>query len=246
MKLGSEDKKKVWALAILGLVAGGVIYYNSLSDTPAGSTPPSAAKSAVIERNRAAEMPVPESSTSKRRSTGAARAKSDEFRPAFRSHRPEDRIDPLTIDPTLQLDRLAKVQDMKLEGGTRNLFQFGAAPPPPKEELKGPEPKVVVAKVYDYPRPLPPPPPPAAPPPPPPDPPIDVKYYGVATKQIDGKKTAFFLDGDNIILAPEGGIVKKKYRVVQIGMASVVMENMDSKKQQSIPLAEDAGANMGN
>jgi len=126
----------------------------------------------------------------------------------------------------------------------RNLFQFGAAPPP-KEELKGPEPKVVVAKAYVFPKPVPPrvdtP-----PPPPPPDPPIDVKYYGLATTRIDGKKTAFFLDGDNIILAPEGGIVKKKYRVVRIGLTSVQMENVDSKKQQSLPLAEDAGASMSN
>jgi hypothetical protein len=40
--------------------------------------------------------------------------------------------------------------------------------------------------------------------------------------------------------------VKKKYRVVRIGQTSVLMENIDNKKQQSIPLAEDAGANMGN
>ena len=36
-----------------------------------------------------------------------------------------------------------------------------------------------------------------------------MKYYGLATKRIDGKKTAFFLDGEEIILAPEGYTVKK-------------------------------------
>jgi hypothetical protein len=51
---------------------------------------------------------------------------------------------------------------------------------------------------------------------------------------------------DDIILAPEGGIVKKKYRVVRINLTSVQMENVDNKKQQSLPLAEDAGANMSN
>ena len=40
--------------------------------------------------------------------------------------------------------RLAKVQEAKLEGGQRNLFQYGAAPPP---ELKGDEPKVTPGPV---------------------------------------------------------------------------------------------------
>jgi hypothetical protein len=138
------------------------------------------------------------------------------------------------------------VQEIKPEGGMRNLFQFGTAQP--TEVLKGPEPIVAVApKVFDHPRPLPPPAPPAGPTPPPPDPPIDVKYYGLATRQIDGKKTAFFLDGENVpILVPEGGLVKKKYRVVRVTATSVLMENTDSRKQQTLPLAEDAGANMSN
>ncbi len=42
------------------------------------------------------------------------------------------------MDPTLRLDLLAKVQNVNLEGGERNLFQFGAAPLP-----KTPEPKII-------------------------------------------------------------------------------------------------------
>ena len=65
--------------------------------------------------------------------------------------------------------------------------------------------------------------------------------------QIDGKKTASFLDAENIpILVPEGGLVKKKYRVVRVTATSVLMENTENRKQQTLPLAEDAGANMGN
>ena len=99
---------------------------------------------------------------------GATTSRDGDFRPALQSKRPEDRIDPLTVDPTLRTDLLAKVQSVEPEGGLRNLFQFGAAQP--KEELKGPEKKIeVVAKMVDYPRPLPPPTPPAEPPPPPPE-----------------------------------------------------------------------------
>jgi hypothetical protein len=251
MTLGTDDKKKVKWLAGLLVVAGIAVYFN-LSDSSSTTTPTPAAapKSQTGGTYSPMEMPQagPSTSSAQAPPRRLSSTRGDDFRPAFRSKRPEDRIDPLTIDPTLRTDLLAKLQEMKPEGGSRNLFQFGAAPAP--EKLKGPEPIIAVAaKRFDYPRPLPPPPPPAEPPPPPPEPPIDVKYYGIATKQIDGKKTAFFLDSaDNttIILAIEGGIVKKKYRVVRIGVTSVLMENVDNKKQQSLPIAEDAGANMGN
>jgi hypothetical protein len=246
MKLGTEEKWKVWALGGLLVVAGYFVYGN-LSD----STPTPAPKAVASERNGAADLPATDSSPASRTTPpttprqAATRSKNGEFRPTLHSKRPEDRVDPLTVDPTLRLDLMAKLHEMKPESGSRNLFQFGA---PPKTELKGPEPIVAVARPrVDYPRPLPPPPPPVEPPPPPPEPPIDVKYYGVAKKKIDGKKTAFFLDADNtIIFAIEGGIVKKKYRVVSIGDTSVQMENIDNKKRQSVPLAEDAGANMSN
>jgi hypothetical protein len=244
VKLGADNKKAVWALGALGLVAGYAIYSNGFSGSAPLTTP--AAKSETNQGNTAA-LASPESaaSSAKKASAAGIRVRSEDFRPVFRSKRPEDRIDPHSIDPTLQLERFMKVQAVSLQGGTRNLFQFGAAPPPPSP-LKGPEPKIIVAKKYDWPRPV----QPhvdAPPPPPPPEPPIDVKYYGVATKKIDGRKTAFFLDPENnIILAPEGGIIRRKYRVVQIGLTSVLMENVENKKQQTLALAEDAGANMGN
>jgi hypothetical protein len=147
------------------------------------------------------------------------------------SKRPEDRIDPMTIDPILRLDLLAKVQAVVLSGGSRNLFQYG--PPPVKDALKGPEPKVVpqpvapVLKTDDQPKPI-------APPPP-----INLKYYGFSTGRMNGKKTAFFLDGDEISVAGEGETVKKRYRVVRIGVNSVLMEDTESKRQQSLPLTEE-------
>jgi hypothetical protein len=243
MKLGAEDKKKVYALAGLGLVAVVAFYTQVLDNGPSTPSPAPAPKDAVVDTSVRPTQPSaadPAPRAAKKLTTSR-----DDFRPALHSKRPEDRIDPLTVDPTLRTDLLARVQSVEPEGGLRNLFQFGAAPP--KELPKTPEQKIVpVAKMFDFPRPLPPPAPPAAPPPPPPEPPIDMKYYGVATKRIDGKKTALFLDGDNIVLAPEGTIVKRKYRVVRVGPTSVLMENTENKKQQTLPLSEDAGANMSN
>ena len=248
MKFGGEDKKKLYTLAALGVVAAIAFYTQVLSDggTPSRAPAPTP-KGAVLPDPTATVRPtapaVTEPATRPTKRLTASRG--DDFRPALHSKRPEDRIDPLTVDPTLRSDLLAKVQEMQPEGGLRNLFQFGAAAP--KELPKTPEPKIqVVAKMFDFPRPLPPPPPPPPPTAPAPEPPITMKYYGLATKQIDGKRTAFFLDGEEIVLAPEGSIVKKKYRVVRAGATSVVMENTENRKQQTLPLAEDAGANLSN
>jgi hypothetical protein len=143
----------------------------------------------------------------------------------------------MTVDPTLRLDLLAKVQAVSLEGGARNVFQFSTPPPPPAP--KGPEPKIVpktpaqiaqeaLAK------------PPAGPPVKPPPPPINLKYYGYSTVKTDGHKTAFFLDGEDILVGAEGETLKRRYKVVRIGVNSVVMEDTESKSQQTLPLAEEA------
>lgn len=250
MKIGTEDKKKLYALAVLGLVGAISVYINFYSDS---SSPTSAPKSAALtERERAgaevmgtpaapvpAPLPTAQPEAPRRLGTGG-RPRGDEFHPSLRSKRKEDQIDPFTVDPTLRLDLLAKVQNVKLDGGQRNLFQFGKAEA--VAELKGPEPKIVPKERERMgPREAPPPPPPPGPPVIPPPPPITMKYYGLATKRVDGKKTAFFLDGEDIILATEGMTVKKRYKIVRINSESVVIEDTDVKREQTLKIAEDAG-----
>jgi hypothetical protein len=60
----------------------------------------------------------------------------------------KDRPDPTKYDPTIRFDLLAKVQEVELASG-RNIFQFGAAPPPPKT----PE-QLALAKIPIGPRPV--------------------------------------------------------------------------------------------
>ena len=248
MKFGAEDKKKVWVLATLGVVAAYFFYSNVLSDS-SGSTP--ASKSApVTDRERiAAEatgaapaavpgpVAAPQPATSPRRLGGTSRSRGDEFHPSLRPKNKEDQIVLSEVDPTLRLELLAKVQNVKLDGGQRNLFQFGEA-----VRLAGDEPRIVPKRVAMGPDPPPPPPPPPGPPPVVPPPPITMKYYGLATKRIDGKKTGFFLDGEEIILATEGMVVNKRYKIVRINAESVVLENLEFKnQQQTVKIAEDAG-----
>ena len=246
MKLGAEDKKKVWVLGALGLVAAYFVYSNLFSDST--TAPPSPRRAPVTERERiAAEAgsaapasgaaASPQTAAPARQAGSAGRTRGDEFHPSLHSKRKEDQIDPLTVDPMLHLELLAKVQNVKLDGGQRNLFQFGKA----AATLDGPEPVVAHKAEAMGPQPAPPPPPPPGPAPLPPLPPMTMKYYGLATKRIDGKRTAFFLDGEEIILATEGMTVKKRYRVVRINAETVVIEDIQSKREQTMKIAEDAG-----
>ena len=244
MKFGTEDKKKVWVLAALGLVAAYFVYSNLFSDSSGSTTAPKSAL--VTERERiaaeatgAAPAAASQPATSPRRLGGASRSRGDEFHPSLRPKNKEDQIVLSDVDPTLHLELLAKVQNVKLDGGQRNLFQFG------ESALAGAEPKIVPKRLAMGPDPPPPPPPPPGPPPVVPPPPITMKYYGLATKRIDGKKTGFFLDGEEIILATEGMVMKKRYKVVRINAESVVLEALEFKnQQQTVKIAEDAGGTL--
>jgi hypothetical protein len=252
---GMDPKVGRIVLTVLGLVAAYMVYSNLFSGpsypTPA-ATPKSNGRAAALDAEADAArssapapgLPAtgaPAMAPDIRRANPTARPKGEEFHPALRSKRKEDQIDPILIDPTLRLDLLAKVQDVKPDGGQRNLFQFGAAQPD-LAKLKDPEPNVKPrAPMGPFPKP-PDPPKPLSPGEMPP-PPIPYKYYGLSTKRIDGKKTAFFLDGEEIILAPEGFVINKRYRVVRIGATSVVMEDVESKRQQTLSYTEDAVQN---
>lgn len=233
MKIGAEPKK----LAVLGglVVLGGYLFYsNVLSDSPAapvsrGQAPDAgaAAPPALVTQATGALPAV--------RRSGSRSRTGEEWHPSLK-RRPDDKTDPMAIDPTLRLDLLAKVQEVSVDGGSRNVFQFSAAPPPPLP--KGPEPKVMpkippkdgakAANKTDSARPKPPP------------PPINLKYYGYSGARGAARKTAFFLDGDEILVAGEGETVKRRYKVVKIGINSVVMEDTESKSQQTLPLAAEA------
>jgi hypothetical protein len=237
MKLGTENRTKVAFLAVLALLAGYLLYTNVFSQPDRGSAPPAsqepARAGAPALPDAGQDAPRTEALRAPGSNRNASSGRNEEFHPVLHSKRPEDRIDPMAIDPILRLDLLAKVQGVELAGGSRNLFQF-STPPVKVEALKGPEPKVVpnpgspLVRAADDPA------KPAGPPPP-----INLKYYGFSTARDNGRKRAFFLDGDEIWVAAEGDTVNKRYRVVRIGVNSVVMEDTESKRQQSLPLTEE-------
>ena len=240
MTLGASDKKKVGFLGVLFAVLGyyfydGVIAGPSVPSSPARPNPVAgAAPDPAV--TRPLESPGPKTQTRRAQAASASRASRDEFVPVFREKRQnQDAAKPTfeNVDPTVHWDLLAKVREVPPAGGTRNLFEVGLAPPKPAEKPKGEEPKIFIAQGPKQP----PPPPPPAPPPPPP--PIPLKLYGVVTMRNTGKRTACFIDGEDILVASEGDILKRRYKIVSIGAKLVTVEDMDAKRQQSLTLPED-------
>jgi hypothetical protein len=228
-KVGA-DPKKIAILAGLVAIAGFAYFYNSNSGGGSGSTPV-ASRAPLATSSTAAPGSTARSSfrTVQQSATGAR-----EFRPSLK---PKN-VDTASIDPTLRLDLLEKVRNVAVEGGTRSLFEIGAAPPeqitakePDKIAIKGPFVGPVMPK-------------PLEPPPEPKAPPIPLKFYGFVNKTKVGDKRAFFLDGEDIVIAAEGDTIKKRYKIVRIGVNSAVVEDTEfkSNNQQTLPLeAEQAG-----
>lgn len=147
------------------------------------------------------------------------------------SNQPRDRRPVATTAAgPAQLDvRLGALQQPPPEpaGENRNPFRFYVKPP----SSSPPQPK-----------PLPPQPPPPGPgdpgyvkPPPPPPPPIPLTFIGTLEK--GGRKWAIFSDGSNVPrYATEGELVLGQYKVIRIGVESVVMEYADGKGRQTIPM----------
>ncbi len=228
--IGAEPKK----IAILGalLAVAAYFYFSSGGGPePAASVRPGAAP--AMEGSR---LPTREISRT-HRSSRSVRAV-EEFRPSLKPSKYAD-IDRNSVDPTLHLDLLAKLKSVKADSGTRSIFDFGlGAPAPvsaagikepapiiPKWRFIGPKPpprKVDLAKIT------------------PPAPPIPLKFYGFVNQTKAGVKRAFFLDGDDIIVASEGQLVKNRYKIVRIGINSAVVEDTQFEHhQQTLPLVEE-------
>jgi hypothetical protein len=230
VKSGAEPKKIAILVGLL-VVAGLVLYFNVFagdSESPrpvvASAPPPSAASAPVTVRKK-----------SDRRTGG--KSSNQEFKLRQGVEAGESEPDPASIDPTLRLDLLAKVQQVEPPAQMRNIFQYGAAPPPPKPiELPKNPPKIAINQ---------PPPPvqtgPPPTPPPPSAPPISFKYYGYKVSKSDGRKQAFLLDGEDIIVAGENEDVKRgRYKIIRIGTTSITIEDTQFKSSQTLPLQEDA------
>ncbi|MCZ6752428.1 MAG: hypothetical protein O7E51_11435 [Acidobacteria bacterium] len=128
------------------------------------------------------------------------------------------------LDPTLRVDLLERSKHVKYAGESRNIFQF-YTPPPPSAPAAAP---MIESPV------------PARPSPSAPQPlDIPLKFYGVASRPGTSHKKAFLTDGEDIFIGEEGDLIAKRYKIIQIRMNSIEMEDSRDKRRQQLPLIEE-------
>jgi hypothetical protein len=233
MKLGAE-KNKLILLGVFGAIACVTVYTQFFSgpDLPRTRRPAAERASAKVPRK-----------TTRRQRRTVRPARGQPFRPSFGAGDDSgEALDPMTVDPTLQTELLAMVRGVEFGGVERNIFRFGQRKPkvlagPTAEEAAEAARRAQAATAAAV----------AAPTPPTPapqvktskGPPIKWKYYGFANSAKDARKRAFLLGEESeVFVATEGDIFKKRFRIVRIGVNSIVIEDMQFKDEQTLPLQE--------
>ncbi len=238
LELGLEPKRMTF-LALTLALAGYLFYTNVFStpEAPERPAPPKTATKAKAALNQAVNSLSSAAPETGPRKASSKRGGRSEFKPSLKMD--AEGMDPSKIDPTLRLDLLTKLAAVRVEKVDRSLFDFAAGPPKPEEaeKPKQPEPKIVPTMITRMigPEPEPPPPPPPVKPPPPP---ISLKFYGSSVPVKGGAKRVFLMDGDQVSTPAEGDVFKNRYKIVKINAGSVVVEDLEYKNQQTLPIEE--------
>ena len=216
-----------------------LFWYNSRADD---ETSAPATANAHLESSPAAAAAFRARTPVSRRSVGVSNRGSLRLRP----------IDPTKgdIDPTLRLDLLARLASVQPVTGGRSLFEAGnqpstgvtavalhppilhPAPRPPVDQLGGAGGiaggtalAAIPLKYYGYVRPS--------------QNPLDAK----PTKpQVNdpGNNRGFFLDGDNVLVASEGEMLKQRYLVVELTPNSARLEDTQLRQPATLPVVTAA------
>jgi hypothetical protein len=226
MRVGAE-RNKVILLIVLSVIAAVTIFLQYFNDSPIVSPAPSVAANNTPAA-RVIERPSPR--------PRAVRTSRQNFRPSF-SDPSDEPLDPMKVDPTLRTDLLEKVRAVEFGGVERNLFQFTT-----RKLVDAPKPEQV-AKAQELLQKAEPPSAPLNREPPKPSkpkaPPIKWKFYGFANQPDDARKRAFLLDSEGaVFVATEGDVFSQRYKIVRIGVNSIVIEDLQFSDQQTLPLDE--------
>jgi hypothetical protein len=126
-------------------------------------------------------------------------------------------------DLTVRLDALKQPRPAT-DGGSRNPFRF-YTPPPPPPPVQATKPVSTLPPVE------------GPPPGPPAPPPIPLKYIGLMEGVPGQGKVAAFSDCRSTMRGREGEIIAGQYRLVRIGVESVVLEYVDGRGRTTIRMS---------
>lgn len=134
---------------------------------------------------------------------------------------------PSNLDPTLHPEGMLLAESLVYSGSGRNIFLSpGAAA---QQQLAA----VKIPKAIASPRFIP---PTSASSGPPPLPPIELRFFGTATRP-DGKRQAFFLRGDDVLIASQGDVVGRRYRVGAITATAAEVTDLTNNNTQRLPMS---------
>jgi hypothetical protein len=227
IRLGIDPKILVSGLVALAAI---LFWYNSRSDE--GASAPASTGTRPAEVTPAVQTPAP-----------AAKSRTPVVRRGNNLSNDRGRLRLLPtidatrgdIDPTLRLDLLSRLGAVKFEPARRSVFELGAAAGPEASSLASLKDRPIIP-----PKPLSPPQyPPLSTAPPPAN--IPLKYYGFVKPMEPGQTNrGFFMDGDNVLVANEGQVLKQRYLVVELSPTTAKMEDIQVKQGQTLPLVPAA------
>ena len=212
MAIGKLEQGKLIVLAALAVICAWLVYRNLVMP----------ARESLSASSPAAEAFGSQSDASRRRE-GVLRPSSlrapQSGKETRKRGRAMDQQELAALDPTLRLDLLEKLGEVKYEGSSRNIFQF-YTPPPPKPVAN----PLLAASIK-----------PSQSPSSSPSS-IPLKFYGVASRPGSSDKRAFLTEGDDIYVGQEGDVIDKNYKINRIGVNSIELEDIRTKQRSQLPL----------
>ena len=132
---------------------------------------------------------------------------------------------PLSVEePQLRLDLLEKLHKLEYSGSHRNIFVFGPPPPPPKTAEQVARDNYRAQGPHE--------------PPPPPPVTVPAQLFGSALISKSGKRVAFFLNGDDVLVVEEGSVFLDRYRLEKIGNDSADVEETSSGRHATVQMVQ--------
>lgn len=221
LRVGAEDKKKVYLAAVLGAIVL-VLLVRFLWQTFGSSSP--AAPPPVVRTVTPQSPATPAAAeTAQAPGPGAQGPQTQQQENAEEpyAHEAVKVASSSALDPTLHPEVMRGAESLEYTGTGRNIFSPFSAPPSIPKAIASARLRPVDAG-------------PAAPPPPPA---INLRFYGYAAEK-NGHKQVFLLQGDDIFIAAEGDVVDRRYRVGKIGATSVQVEDLPFHHTQTLQLMQ--------
>ncbi|HYL63682.1 MAG TPA: hypothetical protein VE077_13775 [Candidatus Methylomirabilis sp.] len=128
-------------------------------------------------------------------------------------------------DSRIHWDALERAQKTEYKSNGRN--PFSAAAPPPRRDPNKPKPAPIPVPqplVQATTAVLPP----------------NLKYFGYGTVPSGSPRRAFFTDGEDVYIVPEGDTLLGRYRILRVGNANLEFQEISSGLHGTAPLEEQA------